>query len=200
MVTGGLPILIVVAEFIKYFNFTVSRSPDGLRLRFGLAKTETRTVPPGRVQAIEYIEPLLWRRWGWVRLRVNIAGIGGADSNGRNDETLLIPVATREVLRNAFADFIPATSALERELKILAAVQECASREVLPEAALQHGQDGTYVYVVRDGRAVVQPVRATHSLDGQLVIEGEVRAGEAVLVEIPKRLKAGGKVTLEEKS
>ncbi|HSJ80022.1 MAG TPA: efflux RND transporter periplasmic adaptor subunit, partial [Thiobacillus sp.] len=68
---------------------------------------------------------------------------------------------------------------------------------VLPEAALQHGQGGTYVYVVRDGRAVVQPVRTTHSLDGQLVVEGELQAGEAVLVEIPKRLKAGGKVTLE---
>jgi len=71
---------------------------------------------------------------------------------------------------------------------------------VLPEAALQHGQDGTYVYVVRGGRAVVQPVRATHSLDGRQVVEGELQAGEAVLVEIPKRLKAGGKVTLEEKS
>ncbi|MHB1403185.1 MAG: efflux RND transporter periplasmic adaptor subunit [Thiobacillus sp.] len=71
---------------------------------------------------------------------------------------------------------------------------------VLPEAALQHGQDGTYVYVVRGGRAVVQPVRATRSLDGQQVVEGELQAGEAVLVEIPKRLKAGGKVTLEEKS
>lgn len=68
---------------------------------------------------------------------------------------------------------------------------------VLPEAALQHGQGGTYVYVVRDGRAVVQPVRTTHSLDGQLVVEGELQAGEAVLVEIPKRLKEGGKVTLE---
>jgi RND family efflux transporter MFP subunit len=71
---------------------------------------------------------------------------------------------------------------------------------VLPEAALQHGQDGTYVYVVRDGRAVAQPVRATHSLDGLQVVDGELQAGEAVLVEIPKRLKAGGKVTLEEKS
>jgi RND family efflux transporter MFP subunit len=68
---------------------------------------------------------------------------------------------------------------------------------VLPEAALQHGQDGSYVYVVRDGRAVVQPVRATHNLDGQVVVEGGLQAGEAVLVEIPKRLKAGGKVTLE---
>jgi RND family efflux transporter MFP subunit len=69
--------------------------------------------------------------------------------------------------------------------------------KVLPEAALQYGQDGTYVYVVRDGRAVVQPVRATHSLDGRQVVEGELQAGEAVLVEIPKRLKAGGKVMLE---
>jgi len=68
---------------------------------------------------------------------------------------------------------------------------------VLPEAALQHGQDGTYVYVVREGRAVVQPVRASHSLDGERVVEGELQAGEAVLVEIPKRLKAGGKVKLE---
>ncbi len=68
---------------------------------------------------------------------------------------------------------------------------------VLPEAALQHGQDGNYVYVVRDGRAVVQPVRTPYSLDDQLVVEGDLQAGEAVLVEIPKRLKAGGQVKLE---
>ena len=72
-----------------------------------------------------------------------------------------------------------------------------ANVKVLPEATLQQGQEGTYVYVVRDGRAVVQPVRATHSLDGQLVVEGELQAGEAVLIEVPKRLKAGGQVKLE---
>ncbi len=42
-------------------------------------------------------------------------------------------VASVETLRQAFNDFIPATSALERELQILVAVQECTSREVLPE-------------------------------------------------------------------
>lgn len=50
------------------------------------------------------------------------AADGAADSE--------IPV---DVLRRAFADFIPATSGLERELQILVAVQECTSREVLPE-------------------------------------------------------------------
>ena len=39
----------------------------------------------------------------------------------------------RRCCAHAFADFIPATSPLERELQILAAVQECTSREVLPE-------------------------------------------------------------------
>lgn len=96
VVTGGVPILVVVAEFIRYWRFTVSESPDGLRLRFGLARTETRTVPPGRVQAIEFVEPWLWRRWGWMRLRVTIAGVGSDDSGGGSRETLLMPVATRD--------------------------------------------------------------------------------------------------------
>jgi AAA+ superfamily predicted ATPase len=38
----------------------------------------------------------------------------------------------QDVLARAFADFIPATSPLERELQILAAVLECTSREILP--------------------------------------------------------------------
>jgi len=107
LVTGGVPILIVVSEFIKYFNFTVSESPDGLRLRYGLAKTEARTVPPGRVQAIEYVEPFLWRRQGWVRLRINIAGVGTEDNQGGRSETLLIPVAVRSVADDLVQRVLP---------------------------------------------------------------------------------------------
>jgi len=68
--------------------------------------------------------------------------------------------------------------------------------KVLPEAALQHGQQGTYVYVVREGVATVQAVQVKRRLDGLLAVEGEITVGEPVLVEIPKRLKAGGKVKL----
>lgn len=68
---------------------------------------------------------------------------------------------------------------------------------VVPEAALQHAQQGTYVYVVRDGEATVQPVTPTRSLDGEYVVTGELRKDEPVLIEIPQRLKAGSKVRLE---
>lgn len=68
--------------------------------------------------------------------------------------------------------------------------------KVVPEAALQHAQDGAYVYVVRNGKAVAQTVTLVRSLDGEQMIEGEVRAGEPVVIEIPQRLKDGSKVEL----
>jgi ATP-dependent 26S proteasome regulatory subunit len=40
---------------------------------------------------------------------------------------------TADDLKRAFDDFLPATSARERELQILAGVLECTSRELLPE-------------------------------------------------------------------
>ena len=39
---------------------------------------------------------------------------------------------TEADLRKAFADFLPATSARERELQILCGVLECTSKELLP--------------------------------------------------------------------
>jgi AAA+ superfamily predicted ATPase len=69
------------------------------------------------------------------------SGLSGADIEAILARALLASDAgdggsatvSAETLAHAFADFIPATSPLERELQILVAVQECTSREVLPE-------------------------------------------------------------------
>ena len=68
--------------------------------------------------------------------------------------------------------------------------------KVVPEAALQHAQDGAYVYVVRAGKAMTQSVRLIRSLNGEQMIEGDLQAGEPVVIEIPQRLKAGSVVKL----
>ena len=71
------------------------------------------------------------------------SGLSGADIEAILARALLASDAggaahddavSLETLRHAFEDFIPATSPLERELQILVAVQECTSREVLPES------------------------------------------------------------------
>jgi putative membrane protein len=106
LVTGGLPILGVFTQFMRFFGFTVAESPDGLRLRHGLASVESQTVPPGRVQAVEIEEPLLWRRRGWVRVNLNVAGLRSGDEEGQAEQVLL-PVAPHDVAMGIIGRVLP---------------------------------------------------------------------------------------------
>lgn len=75
------------------FNFRLSTSPDGLKTRFGLTDTVTKTLPEGRIQAITVTQPLLWRMAGWYRVRVSLAGQGDNEDGAFAGE--LLPVGTR---------------------------------------------------------------------------------------------------------
>ncbi len=103
VVTGGLPILSVASEYLSNHGFTVDRTRDGLRIRRGLLSTQTRTLPSDRVHAVGIVEPLLWRRWDWVRVTVTIAGVRGEE--GRPE--VLIPVAPRSQALDLIAEVLP---------------------------------------------------------------------------------------------
>src|SRR5207244_3822730 len=65
-VSGGVvPALGLVVGVWRRFNgdyrLTVAVAPDGLRVRAGLVETTAETIPRGRVQAVEIVEPILWR-------------------------------------------------------------------------------------------------------------------------------------------
>ena len=75
----------------QLWEFTVTESPDGLRIRHGLLSTGRLTVPPGRIQAILIHQPLSWRPFGWVQVRMNVAGYGRASTKN----TTLVPVTDR---------------------------------------------------------------------------------------------------------
>ena len=61
-------------RFNRSFHATVAEAPEGLRIRSGLVETTAETIPRGRVQAVQLVEPLLWRPFGWCRLEVDVAG------------------------------------------------------------------------------------------------------------------------------
>ncbi|HEY3925712.1 MAG TPA: PH domain-containing protein [Acidothermaceae bacterium] len=100
--TGALAGVISVFSAVwqtiqQHFGFTVADSPDGLRLRHGLFETRAQTVPPGRVQAVRIVQPLMWRLFGWVRVDANIAGYAGHRADdGRQRNSVLLPVGSRE--------------------------------------------------------------------------------------------------------
>ncbi len=106
---GGVPIFAAFGQFVRLFGFTLAESPDGLRLRSGLTTTRTQTVPPGRVHAVEIIEPLLWRRWGWVRVRITLAGTPGSGDDQQDGQTagVLLPVAPRVVAEGVVDRVLP---------------------------------------------------------------------------------------------
>jgi putative membrane protein len=57
------------------------------------------------VQAIEISEPLLWRRKGWVRVSLNVAGLQSDDND--QQEHVLLPVAPHDVARQIIARVMP---------------------------------------------------------------------------------------------
>jgi putative membrane protein len=97
-------------KFTVEFGFTVSLSPQGVRLKHGLLDTRHQTVPRGRVQAIRIVEPLLWRRLGWMRLEVDVAGYRGRGAGGAEERAangVLIPVAPRAEAEHLIQTILP---------------------------------------------------------------------------------------------
>ncbi|MBQ0985315.1 PH domain-containing protein [Streptomyces sp. F63] len=85
-------------RYITEYDWTVGESPDGLRLDHGLLDRAHETVPPGRVQTVRIVEPLLWRRRGWVRVELDVAG---------SKNTVLLPVADRDTAGRVVARVLP---------------------------------------------------------------------------------------------
>ena len=62
-------------RFNRAYGATVAAAPEGLRIRSGLVETTAETIPSGRVQAVQLVEPFLWRPFGWCRVDVDVAAV-----------------------------------------------------------------------------------------------------------------------------
>jgi putative membrane protein len=79
-----------------YYGFTVSQTPSGLQVRRGLFERDAQTIALARVQGVVVSEPILWRRFGWAKLDVALAGsASGTDADGRPSASTVMPVAPR---------------------------------------------------------------------------------------------------------
>ncbi|WP_374192778.1 PH domain-containing protein [Streptomyces sp. MBT62] len=95
-----------VGRFVGEYDWAVGESPDGLRIDHGLLDRTHETVPPGRVQTVRIVEPLLWRRRGWVRVELDVAG---------SSNSVLVPVAPREIAESVVARVLPGVTVPSRQ-------------------------------------------------------------------------------------
>ncbi|HEX4654638.1 MAG TPA: PH domain-containing protein [Mycobacteriales bacterium] len=107
----GLALALAAARQIgAEWDFTVAEAPDGLRLTSGLLQTRAETIPYGRAQAVRWVEPLLWRPLGWVRLEIDVARRHDRDRTENESATntrALLPVGHRDDAMALLAKVLP---------------------------------------------------------------------------------------------
>jgi putative membrane protein len=114
-VSGGLVWIVSVGtlvwrRFNQEYRLTVADTKDGLRVHSGLIALTAETIRPGRVQAVRMVEPLLWRRFGWCRLEVDVAGRQRSKGEGQAQRGRLrtvLPVGSRATVEVLLDRLVP---------------------------------------------------------------------------------------------
>jgi multidrug efflux system membrane fusion protein len=137
--------------------------------------------------------------WGKQALKVEIAASGGGAAiatgtlvfidNTVNPTTGTILVKAR--VKNENEELWPGQFVSAR---IVLRVEEDAMS--LPEGAIQPGQDGPFVFVVKGGRAQMQNVTVDRQLGEQVVVSKGLKGDERIVIEVPPTLTSGSQVTL----
>ncbi|MDI6022463.1 PH domain-containing protein [Leucobacter sp. UT-8R-CII-1-4] len=99
---GIVMVGVLIAQFNKGFNFVLSRAEDGVRIGAGLTATSTETIPFGRVHAVEALQPLGWRPFGWWKVRITTAGHSAADAGQNKMQNTVLPVGQLEDVVRVF--------------------------------------------------------------------------------------------------
>lgn len=109
-----IPLILVFAgimftHFNKGFNFTLSRGRDSVRVGSGLTSTVTDTIPFGRIHAIEARQPLLWRPFGWWKLRMTLAGHSVQQGGQSATQNIVLPVGPEADVLRVIETLLPGT-------------------------------------------------------------------------------------------
>jgi putative membrane protein len=103
-------VTLVWRRFNQEYRLRVSDAPEGLQLAGGLIALTAETIRPGRVQAVRLVEPFLWRRLGWCRLEVDIAGRQRSKGEGqaqRRPLRAVLPVGTHAEAERLLERIVP---------------------------------------------------------------------------------------------
>jgi putative membrane protein len=178
-VVAVVPLVLAQAARVeRAYGTTLAEAPEGLRVRRGLINLRAQTVPLARVQAVRLEQPLLWRRWDWVRVVVDVAGY-----RGQGQETSeLLPVAPRGLAVLVATRVLPGLDLAA--IPLTAATPAARWRAPIGWRALSAGLSQTHVVTTR-GRWRRQLEAAPHpKVQSWRVVQGpwQRRLGLATLL------------------
>ncbi|HWD63345.1 MAG TPA: PH domain-containing protein, partial [Humibacter sp.] len=108
---GGL----YIRRFSKAIRYNIAGSDQGVRIGFGLLTTSSETVPPGRIHAVELLQPLAWRPFGWWQVRMNTAGHTRGRNSAGESRTTTLPVGNRRDVQRVLPLLLPGMDDVVRD-------------------------------------------------------------------------------------
>lgn len=110
---GAVGLAIVLLGYLSkrlfgQFNYTLARTPAGLRITRGLFTLRSQTIPVHRVQAVQTRQSLIWRWLGRARLDLTVLGLGAlTDGEEMTTSTIYLPFGTARQVQVALAAIWP---------------------------------------------------------------------------------------------
>ncbi|MFF1572565.1 PH domain-containing protein [Leifsonia sp. NPDC058292] len=109
-----------VNRFTKSVRYSIAGTPDGVRVGFGLLSTSNETLPPGRIHAVEVMQPLMWRPFGWWQIRIDTAGHSREKGAAGQPATTMLPVGDAADVARVLSLVLPAFATEEHRAVIAA--------------------------------------------------------------------------------
>ncbi|WP_460002689.1 PH domain-containing protein [Microbacterium xylanilyticum] len=111
----GIPLLLAAvavtwSRIARALRYSIAPTPDGVRITFGLFTTVTETIPPGRIFAVEVMQPLLWRPFGWWSVRINrMSGKSASQQQSSQGQqfNIVLPVGVRADVERVLGLILP---------------------------------------------------------------------------------------------
>ncbi|MFV0910114.1 PH domain-containing protein [Rothia mucilaginosa] len=107
------------ARFDGAANFKITPSGQGgVTLRYGFTGTHTQNVMVERIQALVVEQSILWRVFGWYRIKMTIAGIGVEQNDNQKLVTrnIALPVGNRQEALMVLRLLLPALDELQAQV------------------------------------------------------------------------------------
>lgn len=107
------------ARFDGAANFKITPSGQGgVTLRYGFTGTHTQNVMVERIQALAVEQSILWRVFGWYRIKMTIAGIGVEQNDNQKLVTrnIALPVGNRQEALMVLRLLLPALDELQAQV------------------------------------------------------------------------------------
>ncbi|MGH4124106.1 MAG: PH domain-containing protein [Clostridium sp.] len=92
-----------IVTILKYYNFTVIREVDNIKLSYGLFNKKEEIIPVKRIQSLIIVEGLIKKPLGYSSLKVENTGCG----KNKGESTMSCPLAKSKVLNKFFEDILP---------------------------------------------------------------------------------------------